>query len=217
MNIYRLLLSFALLMFLNNVSAQEISIVSHQDKLAIAISAKSETDQFDNIQLFLDKKGADVFYKKLVKTLRKFGVWSNVASDNNIASFEKPLKKQIMIQGLYFENEDKGYFSGEKAITPKFSVGSDGVSYLTIREEARGTIGTDMVAVTTGTAIGYKSFSVIDSYTEVRKLVDFYYSIRIARSDIPNWLNVFLKAQRELQIKEQEMKDINKRNKKLFK
>ena len=74
-----------------------------------------------------------------------------------------------------------------------------------------------MVAVTTGTAIGYKSFSVIDSYTEVRKLVDFYYSIRIARSDIPNWLNDFLKAQRELQIKEQEMKDINKRNKKLFK
>ena len=36
-------------------------------------------------------------------------------------------------------------------------------------------------------------------------------------SDIPNWLNKFLMARGELEAKEQEMKEIQKRNKKLFK
>ena len=188
----RYLLSLAFMMLLTNTSAQEISIVTHENNLAIAISAQSETEEFNNIQLFLDKKGADVFYKKLVKNLRKFGVWSNVASENNIADFEKSLKKKIVIQGLYFENEGNGYFSDEKEILPIFTVGADGISYLTIREEVKGTIGTDIVAVTTGTVIGYKSFSIIDSYTQVRRLVDFFYSIKIAKSDIPNWLTDFL-------------------------
>jgi hypothetical protein len=205
------------MMLLTNTSAQEISIVTHENKLAIAISAQSETEEFDNIQLFLDKKGANTFYKKLVKNLRKFGVWSNVASENNVADFEKSLKKQIVIQGLYFENDGNGYFSDEKELLPKFTVGADGISYLTIREEVKGTIGTDIVAVTTGTAIGYKSFSIIDSYTQVRRLVDFFYSIKIAKSDIPNWLYKFLMAQKELQTKELEMKEAQKRNKKLFK
>ncbi len=213
----RYLLSLAFMMLLTNTSAQEISIVTHENNLAIAISAQSETEEFNNIQLFLDKKGADVFYKKLVKNLRKFGVWSNVASENNIADFEKSLKKKIVIQGLYFENEGNGYFSDEKEILPIFTVGADGISYLTIREEVKGTIGTDIVAVTTGTVIGYKSFSIIDSYTQVRRLVDFFYSIKIAKSDIPNWLYRFLVAQKELQTKELEMKEAQKRNKKLFK
>ena len=39
----------------------------------------------------------------------------------------------------------------------------------------------------------------------------------LAKSDIPDWLNKFLKARWELQAKEQEMKEIKKRNKKLFK
>lgn len=213
----RYLLSLAFMMLLTNASAQEISIVTHENNLAIAISAQSETEEFNNIQLFLDKKGADVFYKKLVKNLRKFGVWSNVASENSIADFEKSLKKKIVIQGLYFENEGNGYFSDEKEILPIFTVGADGISYLTIREEVKGTIGTDIVAVTTGTVIGYKSFSIIDSYTQVRRLVDFFYSIKIAKSDIPNWLYRFLVAQKELQTKELEMKEAQKRNKKLFK
>ena len=217
MTVYRILLSFAFVMLMNHASAQEISIVTHDNKLAIAISAVSETDHFDNIQLFLDKKGADVFYKKLVKSLRKFGVWSNVASENDIAGFEKSLKKQIPIQGLFFENEGNGYCSGKKYLLPIFTVEPDGVSYLTIREEEKGTIGTDIVAVTTGTSIGFKSFSFIDTYTQVRRLVDFFYSIKIAKSDIPNWLNKFLTARRELEAKEQEMKEIKKRNKKLFK
>ncbi len=205
------------MMLMNHASAQEISLVTHDNKLAIAISAVSETDHFDNIQLFLDKKGADVFYKRLVKSLQKFGVWSNVASDNNIAGFEKPLKRLITIQGLYFENDGNGYCSGKKEILPLFSVGPDGVSYLTIKEEEKGTIGTDIVAMTTGISIGFKSFSFIDTYTQVRKMVDFFYSIKIAKSDIPDWLNKFLTARRELEAKEQEMKEISKRNKKLFK
>lgn len=217
MTVYRILLSFAFMMLMNHASAQEISLVTHDNKLAIAISAVSETDHFDNIQLFLDKKGADVFYKRLVKSLQKFGVWSNVASDNNIAGFEKPLKRLITIQGLYFENDGNGYCSGKKEILPLFSVGPDGVSYLTIKEEEKGTIGTDIVAMTTGISIGFKSFSFIDTYTQVRKMVDFFYSIKIAKSDIPDWLNKFLTARRELEAKEQEMKEISKRNKKLFK
>lgn len=208
MKIFKPLLSLFFMMPLTNASAQEISIVTHENELYIAITAKSETEQFDNVQLFLDKNGAKVFYKKLVKNLRKFGVWSNVASNNNIENFEKSLKRQIMIQGLFFENEGKVYFSDKKEITPKFTVGPDGVSYLTIRDEVKGTIGTDIVAVTIGTAIGYKSFSFIDSYTQVRRLVDFIYSIKIAKSDIPNWLYKFLMAQKELQAKEQEIKEI---------
>lgn len=217
MRLLRSIFSLAIVIIMNNASAQEISIVTHENKLALAISAESETNQFDNIQLFLDKKGADVFYKKLVKSLRKFGVWSNVASDNNIADFEKSLKKQIAIQGLYFENEGNGYCSGMRYLFPIFSVGPDGVSYLTIRQEEKGTIGTDIVAMTTGTEIGFKSFSIIDTYTQMRRLVDFYYRIRIAKSDIPDWLNKFLTARRELEAKEQEIKEIQKRNKRLFK
>lgn len=217
MKINRILFLLAIMMPVHQASAQEISIVTHENKLAIAISAESETENYDNIQLFLDKKGADVFYKKLVKSLRKFGVWSNVASENDIADFEKSLKKQIPIQGLYFENEGNGYCSGKKYLLPIFTVEPDGVSYLTIREEEKGTIGTDIVAVTTGTSIGFKSFSFIDTYTQVRRLVIFFYSIKIAKPDIPEWLNKFLTVRRELEAKEQEMKEIKKRNKKLFK
>ena len=217
MKINRILFLLAIMMPVHQASAQEISIVTHENKLAIAISAESETENYDNIQLFLDKKGADVFYKKLVKSLRKFGVWSNVASENDIAGFEKSLKKLIPIQGLYFENEGNGYCSGKKYLLPIFTVEPDGVSYLTIREEEKGTIGTDIVAVTTGTSIGFKSFSFIDTYTQVRRLVIFFYSIKIAKSDIPEWLNKFLTVRRELEAKEQEMKEIKKRNKKLFK
>lgn len=217
MKTYRILFLIAIVMPMHHASAQEISIVTHENALAIAITAESETEKYDNIQLLLDKKGAGVFYKKLVKSLRKFGVWSNVASENNIAGFEKSLKKQIPIQGIFFENEGNGYCSGMRYLFPIFTVGADGVSYLTIREEEKGTIGTDIVAVTTGTSIGYNSISSINTFTQVRKLVDFFYRIRIAKSDIPDWLNKFLKARWELQAKEQEMKEIKKRNKKLFK
>lgn len=217
MKIEKILLLLVIMVLAHRASAQEISIVTHENELAIAITAESETEKYDNIQLFLDKKGADAFYKELVKSLRKFGVWSNVASENDIADFEKSLKKQIPIQGLYFENEGNGYCSGQKYLLPRFTVESDGVSYLTIREEEKGTIGTDIVAVTTGTSIGFKSFSFINTYTQVRRLVNFFYSIKIAKSDIPNWLNKFLTTRRELEAKEQEMKDIKKRNKKLFK
>jgi hypothetical protein len=217
MTIYRTLLLFVIMMPAHHASAQDISIVTHENKLAIAITAESETDKYDSIQLIMDKKGAGVFYKKLVKSLRKFGVWSNVASENNIAGFEKSLKKQIPIQGVYFENEGNGYCSGKRYLFPIFTVESDGIPYLKIREEEKGAIGTDILAVTTGTSIGYKTFSSINTFTQVRKLVDFFYSIRIAKSDIPDWLNKFLMAKRELEMKEQEMKEIKKRNNKLFK
>ena len=128
----KILLLFAIMVLTHRASAQEISIVTHENELAIAITAVSETEKYDNVQLLLDKKGAVIFYKKLVKSLRKFGVWSNVASENDIAGFEKSLKKLIPIQGLYFENEGNGYCSGKRFLLPIFSVEPDGVSFLTI-------------------------------------------------------------------------------------
>ena len=201
----------------NSVKAQSITQITHRGKPAIAISCNSETEDFDNIQLFLDKKGLEKFSKKLIKKLRKFGIWSNAASDNSIVNFEKNLRKGLDFQGLYFEHDSCSYTFFNCSAEPKFIVDESGNPYLKFEEECKGTIGTDIVAVSQGFVSGYNSFSVLSSATQIRKLVKFKFRMQIPKSDIPNWLNELNMAKIRLEEAEEEQKMSEKRNRKLFK
>ena len=56
-------------------------MITHEDNLAISVSAVSDVDGYNNIQLFLDKTTIKKFEKRLIKGMRKFQKWSNTAQD----------------------------------------------------------------------------------------------------------------------------------------
>jgi len=211
------LLLVSLFCFILTVNAQKITQITHDEKPAIAISFNSGTEGFDNIQLILDRKGLDKFSTNLRKRLRKFGQWSDIASENSVTNFEKDLTKELEVQYLYFEYENSSYIKKNFSVEPKFIVNDSSDSYLRFEKGFEGTIGTDIVAVSIGSANGSNAiFTLGSAMTQIRKLIEFRFSMQIPKPEIPNWLFELDKAKANLAAAEKEQKLLKKRNKKLF-
>jgi len=211
--------------FFNTLTAQNVKKIVYNDNMGISIGMTSETKGFDNIEVILSIDNTKKLSKKILKKMKKFGKWSKTAVNNNVTDFEKTLTEDLLIDCILFAHEDEDFLTNKNLIKTEFVIDNKGSIFLRLFGKYFGTIGTDIVASTIGSigsisfigqSIGYSS-SEIQSLTEIKKKVQFDYSLLIPKEEIFNFINKIENARREIIIEDKEMKLTQKWKKHLFK
>ena len=203
----------------SSVSAQRIIETFYGDQPAIAVPLYTSTVGFDRVYLLLTHKNLPIFTKKLQKSIRKFGKWSNASDNNNITNFKKPLLNDLEFDCLCYEYDSIQYATSMPSITPCFYADEKGNIFLRFEGWYDGLIGEKVIVETDTYAVkvGSTDYSPFASAAKVGKPIHIDYSLQVPKSDIVDWIYMLVEADNKMKAEKEARKKIEKRNKKLFK
>lgn len=220
-NLRTIFFSIVFLLTCTKMSAQRFIETKYGDQTAIAITMHSSTIGVDRIYLYLTHDYLPGFTNKLKKTIEKFENWSKAAEENQVKGYKKALRSDMSFDRLLFTYESNQYLSKFVSVKPFFYVDDNGAMFLRFEGLHDCVIGENAVELSGvsygGLFSGKPNISVFSGTAKVGKPVLVEYSFQIPQKELSDWMEQLIEYDNKFKIEEETKKQIDKRNKGLFK